>query len=328
MTPSAHHPAIASGRRRFDLLGLASRLAAASVVASAAALLGLLAWRLWPFGLDGAPHGPGGGWGEIGGAAAGTAWLVVLTGALALPAGIGTAIYLEEYARPKTRAASVLQAALANLCGVPSVVYGVAGLAFLVHGLSLDRTLLTGALVLAALALPPVVASSTEAIRAVPGDLRTAAVGLGATRWQVVLHQVLPVAAPGIATAACTALTRAAGAAAPLLVVGAASMVTFAPPTPAAPLVSLPTHVFGWAVRPQAEFAAHAAGATLALLAILLGVRLAAFAFQLRFAQDARASARSLPDARAPGSATPGAEEGPAPNAKPRQGTPSPFSGP
>lgn len=328
MTPSAQRPPIAPGRRRFDLLGLASRLATASVVASAAALLGLLAWRLWPFGLGGAPQAPGGGWEAIGGAAAGTAWLIVLTGALALPAGIGTAIYLEEYARPKTRAAAVLQAALANLCGAPSVVYGVAGLVFLVHGLSMDRTLLTGALVLAALALPPVVASATEAVRAVPGDLRTAALGLGATRWQIVRHQVLPAAAPGIATAACTALTRAAGAAAPLLVVGAASLATFAPPSPAAPLISLPTQVFGWAARPQAEFAAQAAGAALALLAVLLGVHLAAVLLRRRFAQAPFANARSLHAARAPDGATPGAGETIARNAEPPRDARDPFPGP
>lgn len=306
MTPSAQWPPIAPGRRRFDPLGLASRVAAATLAMSAAALLGLLAWRLWDFGLGAAPQALGGGWRAIGGAAAGTAWLVALTGVLALPAGIGTAIYLEEYARPKTRAASALQAALANLCGVPSVVYGVAGLTFLVHGLSLDRTLLTGALVLAALALPPVVASSTEAIRAVPGGLRTAAVGLGATRWQVVRHHVLPAAAPCIATAAGAALTRAAGAAAPLLVVGAASMATFAPPSPAAPLISLPTQAFGWAARPQSEFAARAAGAGLALLAVLLGIHLATVLLRRRLAQGPVASARSLPGARAPAGATPG----------------------
>ena len=294
MTPAAQRSRLAAGRRRFDLLGLASRLAAGVVVGSAAALLGFLAWRFVQLGLGGAPQGPGsaGGWEAIGAAAAGTAWLVVLTGALALPAGIGTALYLEEYVRPKTRAASALQAALANLCGAPSVIYGVAGLAFLVHGLSLDRTLATGALVLAALALPPVVASTTEALRMVPDDLRTAAFGLGATRWQVVRHQVLPAAAPGIATATCAALARAAGAAAPLLVVGAASMATFAPSGPASPLHSLPTQAFAWAARPQTTFAAQAAGAALALLAILLGIHLAALLFRRRWR-------RSIPPAQA-----------------------------
>ncbi len=287
MTSPTEPTPLAELRRRVDLLGLAARLAAAGTAAAAAALLGFLAWRLGRSSLSGAADGslPAGGWDAIGAAAAGTFWLVGTTGAIALPAGIGTALYLEEYARPKTRILSALQAALSNLCGVPSVVYGVAGLTLLVHGLSLDRSILVGGLVLAAAALPPVAAASAEAIRAVPEDLRTAAYGLGATRWQVVRRQVLPTAAPGIATGACAALTRAAGEAAPLVVVGAASLATFAPAGPAAPLVSLPTQVFAWAARPQAEFAAHASGAALALLAILLGINLATLLFRRRLQQ-------------------------------------------
>lgn len=282
---AAGPPPLAARRRRIDFLGFASRMAAACTGAATAGLLGFLAWKLVQGSWRGAASGPlsgGGGWDAIASAAAGTFWLLATTGALAAPVGIGTALYLQEYARPKARAASLLQAALTNLCGVPSVVFGVAALALLVHGLSMDRSILVGGLALAAAALPPVVSASAAAIGAVPDDLRTAAYGLGATRWQVVRRQVLPAAAPGIATGACAALARATGEAAPLVVVGAASFATFAPAGPAAPLVSLPTQVFSWAARPQAEFATHAAGAALALLAIVLGINLAGLLLRRR----------------------------------------------
>ncbi len=265
------------GRRR-DFLAGASRLAAATMLAAAAGLAGVLARAVWQANggsADGTPYAGGAGWETIGPAVAGTLWLALATAALALPIGLGTALYLEEYARPKRRAVRAFQAAVAHLAGVPSVVYGVAGLVVLVHGLSAGRSIFAGGLALAALALPTVVATSAEAIRAVPDDLRTAAYGLGATRWQVVRHQVLPAAAAPIAAGACAAITRTAGEAAPLLVLGATSFATFAPAGPGDPLVSLPTQVFAWAVRPQAEFAAQAAGAAIALLAILLGLNVA-----------------------------------------------------
>lgn len=217
----------------------------------------------------------------IGPALAGTLWLAVLTAAFAFPVGVGTAVYLEEYA-PSSGLAAAVGGAVANLAGVPSVVYGVAGLAIFVRGMGMGPTLLAGGCTLAALALPTVIVTARTAIRAVPRGLREAAFSLGATRWQVVRGQVLPAAAPAIVTGSCAAFTRAAGEAAPLLVLGAASFMTFAPRTPADPLTSLPTQVFAWSARSQQDFAAVAAGAGVALLLLLLAMNLGARAVHRR----------------------------------------------
>ena len=217
----------------------------------------------------------------IGPALAGTFWLALLTVAIALPVGVGAAIYLEEYA-PRGRWATIGESVVGSLAGVPSVVYGVAGLAVYVRAVGTGRSLLAGGLTLATLALPVVIATSREALRGVPDGLRRAAYGLGATRWQVVRHQVLPAAAPGIATGSCLAFTRAVGEAAPLLVIGAASFVTFAPQGPGDPLVSLPTRIFAWSAHPQPEFGALAAGAAIALILLLLAANLAVLALRRR----------------------------------------------
>lgn len=217
----------------------------------------------------------------IGPALAGTLWLALLTVGFALPVGVGAAVYLEEYA-PGSRWAKIGESVATSLAGVPSVVYGVAGLAVFVQAMGAGRSVLAGGLTLATLALPAVVATSREALRNVPDGLRRAAYGLGATRWQVIRHQVLPAAAPGIATGSCLAFTRAMGEAAPLLVIGAASFVTFAPRTPGDPLVSLPTRIFFWTAHSQPEFAAAAAGAAIALVVLLLAANLAALAVRQR----------------------------------------------
>ncbi len=209
----------------------------------------------------------------IGPALAGTLWLLLLTAVLALPIGIGTAIYLEEYA-PRTRLTVFIESAVANLAGIPAVVYGIAGLALFVRALGMGPTILAGGCTLAVLALPVVIVTSRTAIRQVPEGLRLAAYGLGATRWQVVRDQILPAAGPGILAGCCTAFTRTVGAAAPLLVIGTASFVSFAPQTPAHPLVSLPTQIFSWATRSQEDFTAVAAGAAVVLLLLLLTMNL------------------------------------------------------
>ena len=223
----------------------------------------------------------------VGPALAGTLWLAFLTAAFAFPVGVGTAVYLEEYA-PRTRTTGAIESVLANLAGVPSVVYGVVGLALFVRGMGLGPSILAGGLTLSALALPAVVVTSRSAIRAVPKELRLAAYGLGATRWQVIRHQILPAAAPGIVTGSSLALTRTVGEAAPLLVIGAASFVTFAPRGPADILTSLPTQVFAWTARSQQDFAALAAGAGIALLLVLLAMNLAAVAVRRRLLGGAR----------------------------------------
>ncbi len=202
---------------------------------------------------------------RAGPALAGSLWLTLLTALIALPVGVGTALYLVEYA-PATRIVRTLQALLASLAGVPSIVYGMVGLALFVRGLGLGSSILAGALTLSAMAIPIVIAHARAALLAVPAALRQSALALGATRWQVILHQVLPAAAADILAGCRTALLRTLGAAAPLLVIGPASFMTFAPSRPADPLSSLPTQVFVWAARPQSEFLALAAGASLALV--------------------------------------------------------------
>ena len=217
----------------------------------------------------------------VGPALAGTLWIASLTAAVAFPTGLGTAIFLEEYA-PRTRLTVAIETAIANLAGVPSVVYGVVGLALFARGLGLGASIVAGSLTLAALALPTVIVVSASAIRAVPKGLRVAAHGLGATKWQVIRHQILPAAAPGVLTGCCLAFTRAMGEAAPLLVIGAAAFVTFAPGAPGDPLTSLPTRIFAWTARSQEDFSALAAGACVALLVVLLAINLVALAVRHR----------------------------------------------
>lgn len=223
----------------------------------------------------------------IGPALAGTLWLLALTVALALPVGVGTAIYLEEYA-PRTRVTAAVGSAVAGLAGVPSVVYGVVGLALFVRALGMGPSILAGGCTLAALALPTVIVTSRASIRAVPRTVRLAAYSLGATRWQVVRGEVLPAAGAGILTGSCLAFTRTIGEAAPLLVLGAVSYMTFAPRGPGDPLTSLPTQVFAWTTRSQQDFAGVAAGAGVALLLAVLFVNLAALAVRRRMRGAAR----------------------------------------
>lgn len=261
-----------------DGIGTACGVVAAGVVAAFLTVAVVLAGQAWSAADPGFLFAPSSGVADragIGPALTGTIWLLALTVALALPVGIGTAVYLEEYA-PRTGVAAVVGGLVASLAGVPSVVYGVAGLALFARGLGMGASLLAGGCTLAVLALPMVVVTSRAAIRAVPQGLREAAYGLGATRWQVVRGQVLPAAAPGIVTGSCAAFTRTAGEAAPLLVLGAAAFMTFAPRTPANPLASLPTQVFAWSTRSQQDFAAVAAGAGVALLLVLLVMNLVA----------------------------------------------------
>ena len=267
-----------------DRIGTACGVAAAMVAAAFLIMAVVLVGKAWSAADLGFLFDPASRVADragIGPALAGTLWLAALTIAVAFPVGVGTAVYLEEYA-PRTGVTAVVGGAMANLAGVPSVVYGVAGLALFVRGMGMGPSLLAGGCTLAALALPTVIVTSRAAIRAVPRGLREAAYGLGATRWQVVRGQVLPAAAPGIVTGSCAAFTRTAGEAAPLLVLGAVSFMTFAPRSPADPLASLPTQVFAWSTRSQQDFAAVAAGAGVALLLVLLVMNLAARAVRRR----------------------------------------------
>jgi len=210
----------------------------------------------------------------IGPAVVGSAWILLIAAVLALPVGIGTAVYLEEYAR-RRRTATAVGRALDGLAAVPPVVHGVVGLAVFVRALGMGATILAGGCTLAALALPAVVSTAREALRSVSPEVRLAAYSLGATKWQVVRRELLPTAAPSLVAGSCLTLSRAIGEAAPLLVLGAVSFITFVPAAPGDPLVSLPTQVFAWTTRAHADFAALAAAASVALLAAMVGLRLA-----------------------------------------------------
>ena len=213
-------------------------------------------------------------------AIAGSLWLVGLTAVIAIPVGVASAVYLEEYAR-QNRLSRFIEVNIANLAGVPSIVYGMLGLAVFVRLLALDRSLLAGALTLSLLVLPVIILSSREAIRAVPRSLRQAAYAVGATRWQVVRHHVLPNAVPGIVTGVILALARAMGETAPLVVVGALTYVAFTPEGPLDSFTALPIQIFNWASRPQEDFHELAAAGILVLLAVLLTLN--AIAATIRF---------------------------------------------
>lgn len=199
----------------------------------------------------------------------GTLWVIGLTALIAFPIGIGAAVYLEEYA-PNNRWTRLLKLNIANLAGVPSVVYGLLGLGVFVSLLNLGRTIISGSLTLALLILPVVIIASQEAIRAVPSSLRQAAFALGATRWQVARDHVLPAAMPGILTGIILSISRAIGETAPLLVVGAAAYVTFNPDGIMSKYTVIPMQIYEWARRPQAEFSNLSAAAIIVLLVVLL----------------------------------------------------------
>ena len=199
----------------------------------------------------------------------GTAYLILLTAVLALPIGVGSAIYLEEYAA-RHWFSRVIEVNIANLAGVPSIIYGLLGLELFVRGLGLDRSLLAGALTMALLVLPIIVISAREALRTVPWSIREASYALGASRWETIRHQVLPVAFPGMLTGSILALSRAIGEAAPLITIGALTYIAFLPDGILAPFTALPIQIFNWVSRPQKAFHANAAAAILVLLAVLL----------------------------------------------------------
>lgn len=205
----------------------------------------------------------------LGPALLGTLWLIVLTATIALPIGIGAAIYLEEYSR-RSKLAGVLELAIANLAGVPSIVYGMLGLGLFVHALAMGETVIAGALTLALLILPIIITSAREALRTVKDGLREAALGLGATRWQCTRQVVLPMALPGILTGAILAIARAIGETAPLVVVGAVAFILYGPDGVDAKYTALPMQIFQWTSNPKRAFLDNAAAGILVLMMTLL----------------------------------------------------------
>jgi phosphate transport system permease protein len=218
----------------------------------------------------------------------GTVWLMLVCAAFIVPVGVATAIYLEEYADETRWWNRAIEVNIQNLAAVPSIVYGILGLAFLVRGpLSLGNVVLAGGLTLGLLVLPVVIIAGREAIRAVPPSIREGSLALGATQWQTIWRQVLPAAVPGIATGVILALSRAIGETAPLIMVGAATFVAFDPDLTSA-FTALPIQIFDWISRPSNDvndYASLAAGAIVVLMVLLLGMNAIAIWLRNRFEQ-------------------------------------------
>jgi phosphate transport system permease protein len=216
----------------------------------------------------------------------GTLWLMVVTAAIVVPLGIATALYLEEYADRRKWWNRFVEVNIQNLAAVPSVVYGILGLAFIVRGpLSLGRTVLAGGITLALLVLPVVIIVAREAIRAVPPSIREGSLALGATQWQTIWKQVLPGSIAGIATGVILALSRAIGETAPLLVIGAAVSPRFNPDGLGSAFTALPIQIFAWTQDPNREFVDLAAGAIIVLMIVLLLMNSVAIVLRNRYEQ-------------------------------------------
>ncbi|WP_327368000.1 phosphate ABC transporter permease PstA [Streptomyces sp. NBC_01217] len=202
----------------------------------------------------------------------GTIWVIAFTALYCLPTGILTAIYLEEYADPNRWWNRAIEINIQNLAAVPSIVYGILGLGVISRGLGFGQTVMTASLTLSLLVLPVVIISSREAIRAVPQSIRQASLALGATQWQTIRRQVLPAAVPGMATGSILALSRAIGEAAPLLLLGGLTFITFNPTGAQSAFTVLPIQIFNWISQSRAEFTALASAAIVVLLVILLAM--------------------------------------------------------
>jgi len=225
----------------------------------------------------------------------GSLWIILITILFAFPIGVGAAIYLEEYAE-SNRINRIIQTNIDNLAGVPSIIYGILGLAIFVRGIGFftsggflgggetsGRTILSAGLTMALLILPILIINAQEAIRAVPNSLRQASYGLGATKWQTIWHHVLPSALPGILTGTILAVSRAIGETAPLILVGASSFINRDPSGLFSRFTALPIQIYNWTTRPQDEFRNIAAAAILVLLALLLSLNAFAILMRNRF---------------------------------------------
>ena len=229
----------------------------------------------------------------------GTLWIMAVTALIALPLGIGSAIYLEEYA-PKNRLTALIEISIANLAGVPSVIFGLLGLGLFVRWFNLDRSVLAGGLTLAILVLPVIILSTREALRAIPFSIREASYAVGATKWQTVYLQVLPAALGNIMTGVILAMSRAVGETAPLITIGALTYIAFLPQPPVIfsggfpfmrfslqglfePFTALPIQIFNWVSRPQKGFSVNASAGIIVLLGITLAMN--SIAIILRYRQ-------------------------------------------
>jgi phosphate transport system permease protein len=230
----------------------------------------------------------------------GSLWTIAITILIAFPLGVGAAIYLEEYARD-TMLNRLIQTNINNLAGVPSIIYGMLGLALFVRALEAftsgslfgvansttanGRTILSAGLTLALLILPIIIINAQEAIRAVPNSLREASYGLGGTKWQTIWNHVLPYAVPGVLTGTILAVSRAIGETAPLVVIGASTFISFDPTGPFSKFTTLPIQIYQWVSRPQQEFHSLAAAAIIVLLILMLSLNTAAILPRNRFSR-------------------------------------------
>ena len=212
----------------------------------------------------------------------GTAWIVVLTGLITVPVGVMAALYLEEFANKSSRLSTFIEVNITNLSGVPSIVYGMLGLAVFITIFGLGKGLIVGALTMSILILPMVILVSREALRAVPNSYRRGSLALGATTWQTIWKVVLPKALPGILTGVILSMSRAMGETAPLIVVGAVGVVNFLPESINDRYVVLPLQIFDWSQRPQEAFHEAAAGGIVVLMTMLLILNSAAIFIRAR----------------------------------------------
>jgi phosphate transport system permease protein len=212
----------------------------------------------------------------------GSVYVIGLTALIAVPLGVGAAIHLEEYGG-RGRLSKIIEINIANRAGVPSIIYGLLGLGLFVRAMRMGPSVMAGASTLALLALPVVIISTREALRAVPKSLREGSYALGATQWQTIWYQVLPAAFPGILTGLILALSRAVGETAPLVTIGALTYVPFLPQDIWSPFTVLPIQIFAWVSRPQVAFAENAAAGIIVLLVLLLAMNAVAIVLRDRF---------------------------------------------
>jgi phosphate transport system permease protein len=206
----------------------------------------------------------------------GTLWVISFTALIALPVGIMAALYLEEFAKPNSRFQRLVEVNIQNLAAVPSIVYGILGLAVFARALALGQSVITASLTLALLVLPVIIISTREALRAIPQNIRDGSLALGATEWQTAYRQTLPAAIPGIATGVILALSRAIGEAAPLLLLGAVSFITFNPNGLLSGYTTLPIQIYNWTKDSRDEFQILAAATIVLLLVLLLALNFTA----------------------------------------------------
>jgi phosphate transport system permease protein len=212
----------------------------------------------------------------------GSVMLLVIVVVVAVPLGIGAAVYLEEYASDNWLN-RIVEINISNLAGVPSIIYGLLGLGIFVYVLGFGKSILSGGLVLSLLVLPVIIIATREAVRAVPNAVREGAYALGATQWETIRHHVLPMALPGALTGTILALSRAIGETAPLIAIGAVPYLTFVPTGLSSNVTAIPIQIYNWVSQPQDEFQVLAAAGSVVLMVVLLGANAGAIWLRNRF---------------------------------------------